>query len=278
MQTWQQWRVCGQTGDMSSSDTDLTAADVSWDLSGLLSDVDASSPRELVERAQVLADGLQHYKGTIAHISSDELFEMMSVLSETSELLSRAGHFTTLKFSENTADPEIAAEMQFINEQANSVSTKLLFIDLEWAEVSSERSRELLLGDRFDFCRHHLENMRRYQPHQLSEPEETVLSETSLTGASAWVRLFEEHTSAIEVDLPESLGGKVSLMSALANLHAPDTSSREQAAHAISSALEPGLRTRAFIYNTLLLDKSVDDRLRNYPPSLKGHRGIPPKR
>ncbi|MGB1386510.1 MAG: M3 family oligoendopeptidase [Ilumatobacteraceae bacterium] len=250
---------------MSSSDTDLTAADVSWDLSGLLSDVDASSPRELVERAQVLADGLQHYKGTIAHISSDELFEMMSVLSETSELLSRAGHFTTLKFSENTADPEIAAEMQFINEQANSVSTKLLFIDLEWAEVSSERSRELLLGDRFDFCRHHLENMRRYQPHQLSEPEETVLSETSLTGASAWVRLFEEHTSAIEVDLPASLGGKVSLMSALANLHAPDTSSREQAAHAISSALEPGLRTRAFIYNTLLLDKSVDDRLRNYP-------------
>ena len=250
---------------MSFSDTDLTAADVSWDLSGLLSDVDASSPRELVERAQVLANDLQHYKGTIAHISSDELFDMMSVLSETSELLSRAGHFTTLKFSENTADPEIAAEMQFINEQANSVSTKLLFIDLEWAELSSERSRDLLLGDRFDFCRHHLENMRRYQPHQLSEPEETVLSETSLTGASAWVRLFEEHTSAIEVELPESLGGRVSLMSALANLHAPDTSSREQAAHAISSALEPGLRTRAFIYNTLLLDKSVDDRLRNYP-------------
>ena len=250
---------------MSFSDTDLTAADVSWDLSGLLSDVDASSPRELVERAQVLADDLQHYKGTIAHISSDELFDMMSVLSETSELLSRAGHFTTLKFSENTADPEIAAEMQFINEQANSVSTKLLFIDLEWAELSSERSRDLLIGDRFDFCRHHLENMRRYQPHQLSEPEETVLSETSLTGASAWVRLFEEHTSAIEVELPESLGGRVSLMSALANLHAPDTSSREQAAHAISSALEPGLRTRAFIYNTLLLDKSVDDRLRNYP-------------
>ena len=130
---------------MSFSDTDLTAADVSWDLSGLLSDVDASSPRELVERAQVLADDLQHYKGTIAHISSDELFDMMSVLSETSELLSRAGHFTTLKFSENTADPEIAAEMQFINEQANSVSTKLLFIDLEWAELSSERSRTFSL-------------------------------------------------------------------------------------------------------------------------------------
>jgi oligoendopeptidase F len=189
----------------------------------------------------------------------------MSMLSETSELLSRAGHYTTLKFSENTADPEIAAEMQSINEQSNSVGTALLFIDLEWAEISDERSRELLAESRFDFCRHHLENLRRYQPHQLSEAEETVLSETSLTGESAWVRLFEEHTSAIEVQLPESLGGNVSLMSALSHLHAPKASTREQSAAAVSAALEPGLRTRAFIYNTLLLDKSIDDRIRNYP-------------
>ena len=249
---------------MTSADTDLAALDVAWNLSGLLSERDATSPRELVNRAQSLADDLQRFKGTVATMSSEELFQMMSMLAETSELLSRAGHFTTLKFSENTADPEIAAEMQFINEQSNAVSTKLLFVDLEWAEVPDERSRELLSEARFDFCRHHLENLRRYQPHQLSEPEETVLSETSLAGASAWVRLFEEHTSAIAVELPESLGGNVSLMSALAHLHAPDSSTREQAAESVSAALEPGLRTRAYIYNTLLLDKSIDDRLRNY--------------
>ena len=37
------------------------------------------------------------------------------------------------------------------------------------------------------------------------------------------------------------------------------------AAEAVTGALEPGLRTRAFIYNTLVYDKSVDDRLRHYP-------------
>ena len=36
-------------------------------------------------------------------------------------------------------------------------------------------------------------------------------------------------------------------------------------AEAVSAALEPGLRTRAFIYNTLVHDKAVDDRLRAYP-------------
>jgi oligoendopeptidase F len=33
----------------------------------------------------------------------------------------------------------------------------------------------------------------------------------------------------------------------------------------VTDGLEPGLRTRAFIYNTLLLDKSVEDRLRSFP-------------
>ena len=28
---------------------------------------------------------------------------------------------------------------------------------------------------------------------------------------------------------------------------------------------QPGLRTRAFVFNTLLADKMVDDRLRSYP-------------
>jgi oligoendopeptidase F len=33
----------------------------------------------------------------------------------------------------------------------------------------------------------------------------------------------------------------------------------------VTAALEPGLRTRAYIFNTLLHDKAVDDRLRSYP-------------
>jgi oligoendopeptidase F len=39
---------------------------------------------------------------------------------------------------------------------------------------------------------------------------------------------------------------------------------RASAAAAVTAALEPGLRTRAYIYNTLLLDRRIDDRLRSY--------------
>ena len=44
---------------------------------------------------------------------------------------------------------------------------------------------------------HHLRTLRRYRPYQLSEPEERVLTETNVTGGSAFQRLFTEQTSAL---------------------------------------------------------------------------------
>jgi oligoendopeptidase F len=52
---------------------------------------------------------------------------------------------------------------------------------------------------------------------------------------------------------------------ALSRLLSPDRETRRTSADAVSAALEPGLRTRGFIYNTLVFDKSVEDRLRSYP-------------
>jgi oligoendopeptidase F len=58
---------------------------------------------------------------------------------------------------------------------------------------------------------------------------------------------------------------EASLEVALSRLQSPDRDTRRTAAAAVSQALEPGLRTRTFIYNTLVHDKSVEDRLRSYP-------------
>ena len=59
--------------------------------------------------------------------------------------------------------------------------------------------RRCSADERLAFARHHLRSARRYRPHLLTEPEEVVLTEKSVTGRSAWQRLFEEQVSAIEV-------------------------------------------------------------------------------
>jgi oligoendopeptidase F len=251
-----------------TSESDLTAAHVAWDLEPLLGH--EGSPETWLHRAEGLVDQVVPYRGRVGSLDAGELAELMELLAQITEALSRAGHYTSLRFSENTADPQRGAAMQAVRERSTLIGTKLLFVDLEWAATDDEHARSVVADPRLHLVRHHLETLRLTRPHLLSEPEETVLSETSVAGASAWARLFEEQTAAIEVELPEDHGGSVPLMQALSLLAHPERAVRATAAECVTAALRPGLRTRAFIYNTLLLDKSVDDRLRRYDTWISG--------
>jgi oligoendopeptidase F len=200
----------------------------------------------------------------------------MRELAEILELVSRAGHYAMLRFATDTADPASGALLQRVQEQETAIQTTLLFFELEWAALPDERADGLLASDGLDFARHHLRTARRYKDHLLSEPEEKILAEKALSGSSAWTRLFEELTSAIEVELPaprvsggqpsaEQEAQKVALDVALSRLSLADREVRRTTAEAVTAALAPGLRTRAFLFNTLLVDKATDDRLRSYP-------------
>ena len=251
---------------MSITEADLTASDVNWDLEPLLDG--AASPDELIERAMVVAVELEAARGTIATLGAGELAALMHKLADINELISRAGHYGMLRFTEDTANPESGAMMQRLEEESTAIASRLVFIDIEFAAAEDDHVAAVLADDQLAFCRHHLENTRRNRPHLLSEAEETVLLETSVSGASSWVRLFSELTSAITVELPDDESGETrtaGLEEGLSLLQHPDRSVRAMAAEAVTGGLEPGLRTRAFIYNTLLLDKSVQDRIRKYP-------------
>ncbi|MFL5077732.1 MAG: M3 family oligoendopeptidase, partial [Microvirga sp.] len=175
-----------------------------------------------------------------------------------------AASYAMLNFSIDTADPVRGALLQRMQEKATAIETALLFFELEWAAMDDDRAEELLATEGLDFARHHLRSARRYRPHLLSEPEERIFSERALTGRTAWTRLFEEQASAITVELPDATE-PVSLEVAMSRLFSPDREQRRDTAERVTTALKPGLRTRAFAFNTLLADKMVEDRLRSFP-------------
>ncbi|MDE3069776.1 MAG: oligoendopeptidase, partial [Acidobacteriota bacterium] len=271
-----------------------------WTLDALVDgEGEAGVTQRLQQGAELAAAFAERYRGRLAELDAPQLAAAMRALGEVFDLLGRAGAYAALRFSTDTADPERGALLAAVQEKETEIQTALLFFELEWAALEESRVEELLdpANDELDFCRHHLRSARRYRHHLLSEPEEKVLSEKALTGAVAWGRLFEELISAVEVELPtagppngaapagpalpatespaarvDSAGATgaqgreaVALDVALSRLASPDRGVRKGAAGAITAALAPGLRTRAFIYNTLLVDKSVDDRLRRYP-------------
>ena len=243
------------------AESDLLASSVAWDLSPLVDGRGSDGVAALLREAEQLVGQLIEYRGRIAELDASELAEVMTLLADMNDRLGRAGSFVSLGFSVNTADPEAGAAMQRFQEQATALSTQVIFLELEWAEVDEARASRLLREPVLEFCRYYLESSRRYRSHLLTEAEEKVLAEKRITGNSAWSRLFDELTSAIVVDLPE---GAVSLEQGLSRLGSPSPDERRAAADAVTAALEPRLRTRAFVFNTLMADKATDDRLRSY--------------
>jgi oligoendopeptidase F len=243
------------------SDPELLATE--WDLSPLVDGDDASAVEPMFDEASDRASEFAtRYAGRVGELDAAGLAEAMHELAAISDLVGRAGSYAALRFSTDTADPTRGALLQRMQERSTEIETKLLFFDLEWAELDDARVESLLGEAELAFCSHHLRSLRRYRPHLLSESEEKLLAEKSISSQSAWGRLFSELCSALRVSLD---GEEVPLDVALSRLQSPDRAKRRAAAEAVSATLEPGLRTRGFIYNTLAYDKSVEDRLRSYP-------------
>jgi oligoendopeptidase F len=239
---------------------------VAWDLDPLLDGAGegAEGVQALLDDAQRRAEAFAAaHSGKVAELDGPGLAQAMKELAALQELVGRAGSYAMLRFATATADPERGALLQRVQERGTQIETLLIFFELEWAALDDERAEALLAHDGLDFCRHHLRAARRYRPHLLSEPEERILAEKSLTSNSAWSRLFEEQAAAIGVVLP-GVEEPVALEVALARLYSPDRDERRMVAEAVTAALEPGLRVRGYVLNTLLAEKMVDDRLRSY--------------
>ena len=248
--------------------TDPELLETAWDLDPLVEgEGETGVDRQLDEAVTAASEFADRYAGKVGELDADGLAQAMHELERIHELIGRAGSYAALRFSTDTADPTRGALLQRVQERGTELETKLLFFDLEWAALDDARADELLAvrdsgDDELEFCRHHLRTVRRYRPHLLSEKEEKLLAEKSISSQSAWARLFGEVVAALRVDLD---GNEVTLDVALSRLQVADRDTRMAAAKAVSETLEPGLRTRGFIYNTLVYDKSVEDRLRSYP-------------
>jgi oligoendopeptidase F len=246
-----------------SDETTLTGAEqVAWDLGDLYGGADDPRLGADLDQADAQAGGLRaQYYGRIAGLSPEQLRTMLQEYEAIYELAAKVGSYAHLFWSANTTDPARGALMQRATERESRLSQELVFVELEWANAPDDVAQKLIESPELARYRHYLEKARLYRPHVLSEPEEKVLAEKSVTGRSAWERFFNETHSAATFELD---GEKLSKEKVLSKLHAPDRDLRKRAAASVTAGLRDLSRTSTYILNNLLADKASDDRLRHY--------------
>jgi oligoendopeptidase F len=239
------------------------AEEISWNLSDLYASVDDPALARDLDAADAAADALSEaYRGRVAALSAAELHDLLQRYESVVELAGKIGSYAMLGWSASTEDPARGALLQRATERGSQLNQKLLWFELEWANTPDEAAAGLMADPGLAHYRHWLELARLYKPHLLSEPEEKILSEKSVTGRSAWGRFFDEVQSAARFDFD---GQKLARDQVLSQLYHPDRARRLQAADSVTTGLREGQRISTFIFNNILADKASDDRLRHYP-------------
>ena len=179
---------------------------------------------EVVGQAELDAAAFrERYHGKVAELDAASLAEAVAEHERIEAAVVRPLTYAHLVFATNMADPARGALVARLGEKAAALETQLLFFGLEWAAAPDDVAEGLLADPALDHWRHHLRSLRKFRPFLLSEPEERVVTEKTVSGVSAWSRLYEEQLGALRVGLD---GDDVSLETALARLFDPERDTR----------------------------------------------------
>src|SRR6266849_5180492 len=239
------------------------AESVRWDLSDLYSSPTDPALEAMLARALERAKAFEAaYKGKVVTFEPLEFAEMMRELEQNEEEAAKPEVYAYLLHSQDTQDAAAGRILARVREAAAERGAHGVFFSLELAQVTDEQAAKLYAHPESARYRHTIEEARKFRPHQLTEPEERVLTDFSPVGNNAWTRLFEELCSGIRVEVD---GRQLVLEEALTLLREPDREVRRGASHAITDALGHDIRTRSYIFNVILQEKAIDDRLRHFP-------------
>ena len=239
------------------------AEEVRWDLTDLFSSPDDPKLEEALKRELERARAFEaKYKGKVASLEPTAFAEMMRELAEYEESSARPEVYAYMLHSQDTQDHRAGRLLARVREAGAERGSHMVFFSLELAQITDQHAANLYGDPDAARYRHTVEEARKFRPHQLSEPEERVLTDFSPVGSAAWVRLFEELCARIQVGVD---GRQLALDEALNLLREPDRDVRRQASAAVTEALKGDIRTRGYIYNVILQDKAIDDRLRSFP-------------
>ncbi len=239
-----------------------------WELSDLVADPVARFDQYLKDLTANVVRFESARKDLTATMPEHAFLDLLTLSETIAAESSRLSAYAYLWFSEDTKQLPARSFKAKVEEQLTALQNRLLFFDLWWQGVD-QGNAERLMANSGDF-RYHLETIRRFKPHTLSEPEEQVINVKNITGRSAVQQLYDVVTNGFTFTL--RVGGKKKTMNreALsAFVRNPKPAMREAAYHELYRVYEDQQDLLGEIYKTLVSDwKAENLQLRHFATPL----------
>jgi oligoendopeptidase F len=240
---------------------ELGTSSVKWNLADLYSGYDDRQIEKDIAFCENEAAAINgKYADKVETLGAEELHALVTRLESLETWVGKLFTFAFLNFATQTHDQDVSAFLQRLREVGSKIGKETVFFELEWNKIEEKKADALLRTEVLAHYRHYLETMRKYAPHQLAEIEEKLLLEQAPVGRGSWTTLFEKILGHMKFGKKQRTEEEV-----LSDLYSLDRKIRIQAAADLTEGLSSQLHILTHIFNTLLADKMISDRLRKYP-------------
>jgi oligoendopeptidase F len=235
-----------------------------WDLRDFY--VDHNDPA-LQSDKSVLLEGAKHfakkYRSKIVGVNAKDLYSAICEYEDLQELSGKISSYADLLFSTQTTNSNIAKIYQDIGDIVSEAQSELVFFELEINYLPEETLQKMLLENinlqRFEPW---LRDVRAGKAHLLAEDLEKILLEKQTVSNSAWLRLYEDISNRMQIEFQ---GEIYNLAGALDLLSDKNPDIRQGVALKLSEIFNDKIDNFALIYNTIIKDKQINDKWRNFP-------------
>ncbi|MGB8894621.1 MAG: M3 family oligoendopeptidase [Pseudolabrys sp.] len=238
-----------------------------WNLNDLYPSLDSPEIKRDLEQADSdCAAFEQGFKGRLAAMAAGEsagraLAEAVKRYEAIDDRLGRLVSYASLVYAGNTMDPVRAKFYGDVQERITAASLHLLFFTLELNRIDDAQLDAAMRDPALGHYRPWIEDVRKEKPYQLEDRVEELFHEKSVTGYSAWNRLFDETIAGLRFKVA---GKSLAIEPTLNLLQDADGKKRKSAAEALAKTFKENLRPFALITNTLAKDKEISDRWRGF--------------
>ncbi len=238
-----------------------------WNLNDLYPGLDSPELKRDLEQADTdCALFEEAYKGRLAALAAGEgagrtLAEALRQYEAIDDRLGRLISYASLVYAGNTTDPVRAKFYGDVQERITAASLHLLFFTLELNRIDDAHIDAAMRDPALGHYRPWIEDVRKEKPYQLEDRVEELFHEKSVTGYSAWNRLFDETIAGLRFKVA---GKSLAIEPTLNLMQDADGKKRKAAAEALAKTFKDNLRPFTLITNTLAKDKEISDRWRGF--------------
>ena len=238
-----------------------------WNLGDLYAGLDDPRVTRDLDQADAETQAFEEaYKGKLGALvegagGGRALAQAVKRYEALDDLIGRLISYAGLVHAGNTVDPARAKFYGDVQDRITAASTHILFFVLELNRIDDGKLATAMADPELAHYQPWLEDIRKEKPYQLEDRIEQLFHEKSVTGHSAWNRLFDETIAGLRF----KIGSKsLAIEPTLNLLQDADGKRRKLAAEALATTFKANQRLFTLITNTLAKDKEIADRWRGF--------------